>query len=240
MTFASLGVTPNMIADLIRDDDANKPRSQQVAVGPSQIGTPCDRQLGYAVTGTPKVSGSGGDPLPRWLGTEGHAGLERILTMHLDWETEFRVTIPAYDISGNVDAYHIPTGTVVDFKFVGAASMSKYKATGPGQQYRTQAHLYGLGLSLTGRSVANVAIVFIPRSGLASNIHVWSEPYDEAVTEAALRRYEAVKLIASNIGVGDLATADAPCDWCDWFKPGSTDLTAGCPGAYWQPSDEDI
>ena len=84
--FTGLGVTSDLVASLIVSDDANKPRSQQVAVGPSAIGAKCPRQLGYAITATPKVSG-GGDPLPRWIGTEGHAGLDRILAGHPDWST---------------------------------------------------------------------------------------------------------------------------------------------------------
>ena len=230
MTYASLGVTREMIAQLIIDDDANKPRSQQTSIGPSQMGTPCDRQLGYFALGVPRAA-SGGDPLPRWVGTEGHAGMERILRDLDEWDTEFKVTLDGYGITGHVDAYHQPTGTVVDFKFVSAGSMRKYKATGPGQQYRTQAHLYGLGLSLTGRQVSHVAVAFIPRSGLFSEIHVWSEPYDEQVAEAALRRWEAVGTVAGALGLEALDTADAPCDWCNWYVPGSTDLTAGCPGA---------
>lgn len=229
MTFSTLGVTAEMIAGLILADDTGKPRSQQKAVGPSGIGTPCDRQLGYRILATPKV-GHGGDPLPRWLGTEGHRGLERILTPLDDWETEFAVTLPEYGIKGHADAYHKPSGTVVDFKFVGQASLTKYKALGPGPQYRVQAHLYGTGLTLTGRDVNHVAIAFIPRSGLTSSIHVWSEPYDAHVTEAALRRYEAVTTVAQAVGPGDLATADGPCDWCPWYRPGHTDPATGCAG----------
>lgn len=236
MMFTSLGVTADMIAALIVHDDANKPRTLQRDPGPSEIGTTCDRQLGHLILNTPEVAGSGGDPLPRWVGTAGHSSLERILEGNDEWETEFVVTFPGYPITGHVDAYHIPTGTVLDFKFLGVSTLRKYKTLGPPQQYRTQAHMYGTGMALTGRDVANVAIAYIPRSGLTSGIHVWSEPYDEAVTEAALQRYEAVKLIATHIGPGELATADAPCDWCNWYKPGSTDLRAGCPGVTDSPA----
>lgn len=230
MSYANLGVTPQMIAQLIIDDDANKPRSQQVAIGPSQIGSPCDRQLGYFALGTQQLQHTSGDPLPRWVGTEGHAGMERILTGHDDWDTEFEVDFPGYGITGHVDAYHKPTGTVVDFKFVGESQLRKYKVTGPGQQYRTQAHMYGTGIALTGRDVSAVAVAFIPRSGLTSSIYVWSEPYDETVTEAALRRWEAVGIVARGLGVDQLATADAPCDWCRWYRPGSTNPAEACPG----------
>lgn len=236
MTFTNLGVTAELIAQLIIDDDANKPRSQQTAIGPSQIGSPCDRQLGYFALGTPTQSGTSGDPLPRWIGTEGHAGMERILTGLDDWDTEFEVQLPGYDITGHVDAYHKPSGTVLDFKFTSPRQLDKYKVNGPGPQYRTQAHMYGTGIALTGRDVTTVAVAFIPRSGLTSGIWVWSEPYDEHVTEAALRRWEAVGLVAGALGPAELATADAPCDWCRWHQPGTTDLTVACPGVTSSPA----
>lgn len=224
-----MGITAEMIGALITEDDANKPRSQQAAVGPSQLGVACPRQLGYAILGTPKVNG-GGDPLPRWLGTEGHAGLERILGRHPDWSTEHRIELPGYGIRGHVDAYHHPSNTVVDWKFVGQASMRDYKAGGPSQQYRWQAHLYGLGMAMQGHDVANVAIVFIPRSGFTSSIWVWSEPYNETIPEQALQRYEAIKLLAETDGPATLPTAPGPCDWCNWHDPQNTDPSRSCSG----------
>lgn len=230
MTFTSLGITADMIAALIAADDAGKPRSQQVAPGPSQLGTLCARQLGYTIAEVPKVS-SGGDPLPRWVGTEVHSGMERILNGHPDWTTEHRIELPGYGIRGHVDAYHEPTGTVVDWKAVGVGSLRKYKADGPSQQYRWQAHIYGTGMALQGHDVRHVAIVFIPRSGLTSGIHVWSEPYDPAVTEVALARYEAVTtVLAAPGGLAMLPTADAPCDWCPFRDPQTTDPGRSCPG----------
>ena len=227
--FTNMGITAEMIGALITEDDAAKPRSQQTAVGPSQLGVACPRQLGYAILGTPKVSG-GGDPLPRWLGTEGHTGLDRILTGNPDWSTEHRIELPGYGIAGHVDAYHHPSNTVVDWKFVGQASMRTYKANGPSQQYRWQAHLYGLGMAMQGHPVANVAIVFIPRSGFTSSIHVWTEPYDETIPEAALQRYEAIKLLAETDGPATLPTAPGPCDWCNWHDPQNPDPDRACSG----------
>ena len=224
-----MGITAEMIGALIAEDDAAKPRSQQTAVGPSQLGVACPRQLGYAILSTPKVSG-GGDPLPRWLGTEGHTGLDRILAGNPDWSTEHRIELPGYGIAGHVDAYHHPSNTVVDWKFVGQASMRTYRANGPSQQYRWQAHLYGLGMAMQGHDVANVAIVFIPRSGFTSSIHVWSEPYDETVPEQALQRYEAIKLLAETDGPATLPTAPGPCDWCNWHDTQTPDPSRACSG----------
>ena len=114
--------------------------------------------------------------------------------------------------------------------------MKRYKAEGPSQQYRWQAHIYGTGMALQGHDVAHVSIVFIPRSGLTSGIHVWTEPYDPQVTAQALQRYEAIQLVATKLGPANVPTG-APgavnCNWCNWYDPASSDLSVACTG----PSD---
>jgi hypothetical protein len=231
MTFTPLGITAEHIAALIDHDAHQRPRSQQTAIGPSGIGDPCPRRIAYTLTHTPPTN-PGGDQLPAWIGTEAHAGMERITTRHPDWESEHRITINdphLGTINGTVDAYHTPTATIVDWKFVGATAMKKYKTSGPGQQYRTQAHLYGLGMSLQGYPVANVAIVFIPRAGLSSQIHVWTEPYSDTIAGNALDRLAAIQTITTAEGPATLPTSpDANCAWCPWHQPDRDG--PGCPG----------
>lgn len=226
--FTTLGVTPEMVADLIVADDRDRPRSKQRRVGPSGLGTPCQRKLGYQILDVDRVNTS--DPLAAWIGTAGHSSLERILDGHPDWLTETRVELPGYNITGTSDAFHLPSGTVVDWKFAGVAAMKKAKTAGADPQYRIQAHLYGYGMAIQGHNVNRVAIVYIPRSGLSSGIHIWSEPYDESVVEQTMRRYEAITTVAEQLGPASLGTAEAFCSWCPWWKPNATDLAVSCPG----------
>lgn len=228
MTYQSLGVTDELVASIIRSHSTARPRNRQRAVGPSGIGTPCDRRLGYQILGVDRVNHS--DPLASWIGTASHAAMEQALADSDDWITEIGTELHGYGIKGTADAYHKPTRTVVDWKFVGQTSLTKYKATGPGNQYRTQAHLYGCGLAHDGYDVDNVAVAFIPRNGMLSGIHVWSEPYDDTVVDATMRRFEAVQTIAEHLGPGELFTADAWCRWCDYFDPTATDPAAACAG----------
>ncbi len=227
-TFTSLGVTEHLVASIIRGNADARPRNRQRAVGPSGMGTPCPRKLGYQILGVDKVNSP--DPLMAWIGTAAHASMEAALADDDDWETEICTELPGYNIRGTADAFHRPTGTVVDWKFVGQASLTRVKAKGPGSQYRTQAHLYGCGLSHDGYEVRNVAIAFVPRNGMLSGVHVWGEPYDEQVVEAALRRYEAVQTVTQHLGPAELPTADAMCEWCSWFDPSSTDAATACGG----------
>lgn len=228
MTYTSMGVTEQLVASIIRDNSASRPRNLQRAVGPSGIGTPCPRKLGYGILETERVNDP--DPLAAWIGTASHASMEAALFGNEEWVTEIVTTLDGYNITGTADAYHRPTRTVVDWKFVGQSSLTKYKANGPGSQYRVQAHLYGCGLAHDGYDVDNVAVAFIPRNGMLSGIHVWSEPYDDAVVDAALRRYEAVTLLAEEFGPAELDTAEAMCRWCPWFDPSSTNPATSCAG----------
>jgi hypothetical protein len=82
-----------------------------------------------------------------------------------------------------------------------------------------------------------VAIVFLPRGGLLSGLHVWSEPFDPQVAVDALKRYRATVLALAHLDPERhperwalFGTADAYCTWCPYFLPGSTDLSSGCPG----------
>jgi hypothetical protein len=230
--FAPLGITSALVADLINTDHNTRPRSQQQTIGPSGIGAPCARQIGHTLRNTPRQAA--GDMLPAWIGTEAHAGMARILEHHPDWWPETPITIDDPElgtITGTADAYHLPTRCVVDWKFTSTAQITKYKANGPGPQYRTQAHLYGLGLSIAGTPVERVAIVFIPRSGLTSGIHVWEEPHNPDLAGQALDRLAAIRTITLALGPAHLPTSpEANCDWCPYHQPGTTDLDTGCPG----------
>ena len=227
--FTNMGITAEMIGALIAEDDAAKPRSQQPPSDPPSSASPAHASWATRSSAHPKCQAAatryraGSAPKATPDSTESSHG-------NPDWSTEHRIELPGYGIAGHVDAYHHPSNTVVDWKFVGQASMRTYRANGPSQQYRWQAHLYGLGMAMQGHPVANVAIVFIPRAGFTSSIHVWTEPYDETIPEAALQRYEAIKLLAETDGPATLPTAPGPCDWCNWHDPQTPDQDRACSG----------
>lgn len=219
----------------------NHPRSLQRRIGPSEVGHPCARRIGYKLL---DVDENPSDDTP-WLptiGTAVHAWLEECFTQanaghdHARWLTELRVDVGEIGgtaITGSCDLYDRVTATVIDHKIVGATQLTKYKAKGPGEQYRSQIHLYGRGLTRRGLPVDRVAIAFLPRNGELSGAHIWHEAYDETVALAALQRAEGISTATTALGAGalqHLATADAFCHRCPFFKAGSTDLEAGCPG----------
>lgn len=233
-----------VIAD-IKHAAATAPRSLQTAVGPSELGTPCTRRLAYkildAVWPLDKPN-TDTDPWAATIGTSVHAwmaavyaarnaelGEERYLVEH-------RVQLP-YGVAGSCDLYDRETGRPVDWKVTSPQNLAKYRKNGPGDQYRTQIHLYALGMQLQGEQPRDVAIVFLPRGGRIDGLWVWAEPYQPQIAVDALKRYEATREALVYLDPEDhpdrwsmFPTADAYCTYCPMYLPQSTDLARGCPG----------
>lgn len=174
------------------------PRSQQTRIGPSELGTPCNRCLAHKLAGIPETRDTAWLPA---VGTAVHGWLQDVFIganagQPIRYLTELTVSVgdvDGVDITGHVDMYDIATAELTDWKCVGATTLRAAKS-GPSPVYRTQAHLYGRGLIRRGLPVERVRIAYLPRNsvnGLADAV-VWSEPYDEQVALAALARADAL------------------------------------------------
>jgi hypothetical protein len=116
--------------------------------------------------------------------------------------------------------------------------MRKYRTDGPGEQYREQCHLYGLGFANLGYEPLHVAIVFIPRAGRLDGVYVWSEPWSRERAEACINRHATLVALLGALRADEHpgpALAQIPmtpnnCGWCEWALAGSADPAAGCPG----------
>lgn len=232
------------VADLILDAANNAPRSLQKRIGPSEVGNPCERALAYKLLDWPTTSADG-DPIASVIGTGFHTWMAEVFDGRNTgdrYKVEERVTVlqaltEAGSITGSSDLYDRHSGTVFDWKLVGVSSLDKYRLHGPGDQYRRQAHLYGLGQEAAGETPLRVAIVFIGRYH-ELRVHVWTEPYIRKVALDALARLDLIrdKLAALDPEANPetwnaFPTSDsAKCRFCDWFRHGSTDLSRGCPG----------
>jgi hypothetical protein len=226
----------------------NHPRSLQTRIGPSELGHPCDRRLSYKLDNAPEVNTGRGLAWKPTIGTAMHTWSEETLARHLvkDDNTgkfgprfllEQRVSVgevDGVDITGNTDVYDRLTATAGDYKYVGGTKLRGYKAGGPSPEYRVQGHLYGRGLERLGYPVKSVAIWFLPRDQEFKQNYMWSEPYDEQVALAALSRADRIAKLTNAAGTSALpllkTSPDVNCTYCPWFKPGSKDLSGGCPG----------
>lgn len=170
----------------------NHPRSQQIEIGPSELGNPCSRALLHALHGDKQPGGGG-----KWLATIGtavHAWLEEQFTPLPRYTTEMTVpvgTVAGQPILGHVDLYDLPTATVVDWKVLGPDSLLAH-AVDPGPQYITQLHLYGLGVAALGLPVRQVLLLMLPRNGALRMRRWWADDWRPDIARQALARAEGL------------------------------------------------
>lgn len=215
-----LKIKDQLIA-MVREADAESDRSQQVDLGPSEIGNPCSYHLARRILNIPEEEG---DPWCRTIGTATHGWLEEAAVRynvrhnHAVFTAEGKVYPDAELLpsGGSADLYHTEYRAVIDHKVIGKPQQTKYRSKGPGQQYRNQVHLYGLGYSMAGLPVDNVAIAFWLRGGRLSDLYVWIEEYDPMVAQAALDRYRTLRDLVHAAGeaVLDHLPRHAECYRC--------------------------
>lgn len=231
-------------------------RSAQVTLGPSEIGTQCDRRLALHLLGVSAVN-PGGDGWAAFVGTCTHDGMAQVY----EWANagtgryavEMPVTLPSDEVPrGTTDLHDRVEKDIVDWKVMGDYALKKFKAEGPSETYRVQAQTYGLGAVLGGEKVKNVAVVGLPRAGRSlTEAFAWSEPFDRKVGEAALDRvrkigadvrrhqeeratWAGLDLNAHALKIGaefDIVPDSYECRYCPFFMKGDTDMVKGCPGA---------
>lgn len=234
------------LTEIILWADKTSERSRQANIGPSELGTLCDRRIAYRLAGIPPVN-RGFDPWPAIVGTAVHAWLEKAVNRYQEahgldeWRTEVAVH-PDDIVSGHLDLYNARYQAAIDHKTAGADMMKQlHRGALPPPGYVTQVQLYGYGLRLMGFDVQRVALVFYPRAGWIKDIYVWSGPYDpEVAAEAIDRPYRIGRRLieleeANQQNPWNLidAAPDKTCAWCPWFSPRDAEHGAdetGCPG----------
>lgn len=222
----------------IQDASANTPRSLQRTVGPSEIGTPCVRQLAFKLDRTEPARSVDHDPLPSILGTAFHTwaaeAMDRQNQLLVEagkkprWLIEQRVRVGP-GMAGSADLFDTETGCVLDWKALGNTTYTQYVNEGPSRSYRVQAHCYGAGFVNAGYTVNRVAIVLLGRAKRLSDMHIWSEPFDPQIAADALERAGTVATLLEN-GVEPMRFPSTPggaCHYCQ-FKGRVED--GYCPG----------
>lgn len=196
------------LRDVIVHAIGNDPRTLQAALGPSDIANGCDRCLTHVLAGHERRERSA-----PWLPTIGrafHEWAETAVLQHLAgtgsdrYLPEVAVTVGqlrGLDVSGHSDLYDVHAGTVVDYKLVGKTTLDQVKRA-PKVTYRNQIHLYGKGIAALGYEVRDVAIWYLPRNAKSIDAgHVFTEPYDPQIANAALARANAIAAGINALGV---------------------------------------
>jgi hypothetical protein len=185
------------ILAVIEDAITNHPRSLQVTIGPSEIGTECDHCLAAKLAGWREVRD--GSPWLPTVGTAVHTWLEEKAFMRqaLDasgrprYLMERKVAVGAIggvEITGSTDLVDLVRGMTWDWKVVGKTTLESAKVA-PSIRYVVQQMLYARGWRRLGVNITHVGIAYLPRNEVSLRKAVlWTAEYDEALAEAALAR----------------------------------------------------
>ena len=242
MTFTPLNTPAKELAlelsNIITEASKWTPRSQQVYIGPSEVGQECVRKLAYKLLDWEKANESGGGSWAANVGTAIHSFLEDIFSKHPDrYEVEQKVQIRA-NLSGTVDLWDKEKGYVLDWKTTSPAGVKAKRSEGATSQQITQVQLYGYGKAQQGVQVNKVGLIFLPTGGSIDDMHIELFDYDEAAAIAALARLDSVYELLSTIDVETHpqmwplipASPSRLCMYCHYYRPFSTDLSVACNG----------
>lgn len=230
--------------------NARDNRSAQTTLGPSEIGTPCDRQVAMKLLGVPAVN-----PQESWapfVGTAVHASLAEMF----EWANGANSGRFAVEMPLTFGSSVVPRGTgdlldrvlfmFLDHKLMGKYSLKKLIQEGPSETYRVQLHTYGYGAELAGERVKEIALVGWPREeSTLANLYVHVEPYDRQIALDAITRVERlnrevqgrVGAVPTNVFVSEDPMEVArtfpvgdDCKWCPFYNKADKGMERGCPG----------
>lgn len=218
-------------------------RSAQQTLGPSEIGSPCDRRIAMSLLRLPPVN-PGGDGWAAFVGTCVHVGLAEMLVWGNAGSGRYQTEVPLTFNSevvprGTTDLIDTALLMVDDHKLMGSWSLNKLRTEGPSETYRVQAHTYGMGAKLKGFDIKDVAIIAWPRDKSSlDDLYVWTEPYDPQVARDAIQRVEEIAVVVKEVEVdpergyaSEFAIDNSDCRYCPYHLPGAAKSEGGvCTG----------
>ena len=227
-------------------------RSAQTTLGPSEIGTPCDRRLAMSLLGIPAVN-PGGDRWAAFVGTAVHAALAAMFEWADAGTGRYAVETPlqfpsALVPKGTADLLDRTLVMVDDHKVQGKWSHNKLRTEGIPPGYRVQLHVYGYGQRLAGETVDYVALISWPREASSlDDLYVVVEPYNPQIARDALARVDRIAaevqayeteraqwagldINAHSLGIARQFPVADDCKFCAFHAPGDPGMTRGCPG----------
>jgi len=179
-----------LLLQVLRDKDADRARSKQTQVGPSELGG-CRRKVWYRLNDQPETNDNE-LKLSAIMGTAIHAEIEKAIAIADPKGEKYWVetSVEYNGMKAHIDLYIPETGDVVDWKTVKVKNLSYF----PSLQQRWQVQVYGYLLDKSGKGKPKtVNLVAIARDGDERDVKVHSEPYDPKLAEDALNWLSAIK-----------------------------------------------
>lgn len=241
--FTAPGDDASALADrlstAIRNHSSNAPRSQQKALGLSEVGEVCVRKTAYKLLDWEKTNPAT-DPWASISGTAIHSWLADVFAKFPDqYLVEHFVRADA-ERSGTCDLFDKINKMVIDHKCVGATGMKSRKRDGMTHQQRVQINLYGLGIEneFGKGSVEKVALAFYPLGGRLDGMHTIVEPYNRQLALDAIERLDDTQTLLWQLDPEENPqnwelipkTPTKACSYCAWFLPYIKDASKGCSG----------
>ena len=167
---------------LLRDSSKQSERSQQVKIGPSELGG-CRRRTWYKLNNQP-ITNENVLVLSALMGTAIHSHIQKVLEASDPKEERFltEVEVEADGMVGHIDLYDKVTKEVIDWKSTTKKNIGYF----PSQQQRWQVQTYGYLLMANGYEVEKVTLVAMSRDGDERDIVYHSERYEPSVANEAL------------------------------------------------------
>jgi hypothetical protein len=118
-------------------------------------------------------------------------------------EKELPIKPPAIP-KGSGDGFHIPSGTVLDWKILGKTTLDDIQKNGPSELYETQLDIYGLGYAQLGYQVNDVLLCALPRNAnpnlpFLHEAVFWKKAWDMDNAVNAVKRVESLYLRAREL-----------------------------------------
>lgn len=212
----------NTLVTALHAWDGARPRSTQVEIGPSSLGS-CRRKVWMELQGA-EVTNPHTLRLPAIMGTAIHSVIEQAFRVNEDpWRYELEVEVTFDGMTGHVDLYDTETKTVWDWKTITKRGVDYF----PGKERWWQTMVYGYLLSRTGKPVDWVGMVAVVRDGNEADVVEVVRPYDEGVALEALAWLADVR--GREVAPDPEKDAVSFCNlYCGFYDNG--EATGGCPG----------
>lgn len=211
----------NLLKVALYEQDGQRDRSQQTALGASSVGG-CRRQAWNILNGVPKTNYDT-EHLAAIIGTSLHSTIAGAMEAADPFGDDFLIE-QAFEtdlLKGHCDLFIKSTGTVIDWKTTTKSKLSSF----PSDQQRMQVQLYGYLIEEAGHMVHEVALVAIPRDGQTKDIKVHSEPYSREIAQEGLDWIAEIK--AMKKPPAPEKSAFFCRNYCSWYDPTGA---IGCQG----------
>lgn len=214
------------LIDAVRQDESERPRSQQVEIGWSEV-SGCRAYIGFRLNGE-WVS----DDTDDWRATCG-TGLHLFVGERDPGADDHEVETMYGGVPGHADA--VDADSVTDYKFPTVAVSEGWRNDPEAlAQKMIQLHGYAAGLVEAGRlpKDCTVRILVAPVDGTFDDWWMHEEPFDRAVADAGVNRLREVQQLVDQ---GLTPPRDMPYTWCERFCEFFSVCRNGLP-----PDDEEI